>query len=192
MSNRRTVLRNSAAVAFGATAVGAFISDPAEAQTRQQSRSANSQQRAEIVAVLRSYQRALNASDVAAVVRLYTADAVLMAPNAPAAIGADAVRAAYTGIFQAIDIDLTFDVAEVNVVSADWAFLQAPHMDPSSSSPTARRARAATRSCSYCKGFKVVGSSPATASRRSCPRRSEPRTTTLANTTTAPPPRSLP
>jgi uncharacterized protein (TIGR02246 family) len=124
MSNRRTVLRNSAAVAFGATALGAVISGPAEAQTRQQSRSASSQQRAEIVAVLKSYERALNAGDVAAVVRLYTADAVLMAPNAPAAIGADAVRAAYTGIFQAIDIDLTFDVAEVNVVSADWAFLR--------------------------------------------------------------------
>jgi ketosteroid isomerase-like protein len=47
-----------------------------------------------------------------------------MAPNAPAAVGADAVRAAYTGIFQTIDIDLTFEVAEVTVVSPDWAFLR--------------------------------------------------------------------
>jgi uncharacterized protein (TIGR02246 family) len=124
MSNRRTLLRNGAAVAFGATALGAFISGPAEAQAKQQPRSSNSQARAEIVAVLKSYERALNASDVVDVVQLYTADAVLMAPNAPAAIGTDAVRAAYTGIFQAIDIDLTFDVAEVNVVSPDWAFLR--------------------------------------------------------------------
>jgi uncharacterized protein (TIGR02246 family) len=124
MTDRRTVLRNSAAVAFGATALSAFVSGPAEAQAPQQHRSANSQQRAEIVAVLKSYERALNASDVAGVVQLYTADAVLMAPNAPTAIGTDAVRTAYTGIFQAIDIDLTFDVAEVNVVSADWAFLR--------------------------------------------------------------------
>jgi uncharacterized protein (TIGR02246 family) len=123
MSNRRTLLRNSAAV-IGVTAFGAFISAPAEAQTRQQPLSSNPQQRAEIVAVLKHYERALNASDVAGVVQLYTADAVLMAPNAPAAIGTDAVRAAYTGIFQAIDIDLTFEVAEVNVVSPEWAFLR--------------------------------------------------------------------
>jgi len=124
MSNRRTLLRNTAATAFGATALGALVSTPAEAQTRQQPRSSDVQQRAEIVAVLRSYERALNASDVAGVVRLYTADAVLMAPNAPAAIGTAAVSAAYTGIFQAIDIDLTFQVAEVHVVSPEWAFLR--------------------------------------------------------------------
>jgi uncharacterized protein (TIGR02246 family) len=123
MTNRRTVLRNSSAVAFGATALGAFISGPADAQTPQH-RSASSQQRSEIVTVLKNYERALNAGDVAGVVQLYTADAVLMAPNAPTAIGTDAVRAAYTGIFQTIDIDLTFEVAEVNVVSADWAFLR--------------------------------------------------------------------
>jgi len=124
MSNRRTLLRNSAVTAFGAAALGVFTSGPAEAQTRQQPRSSNSQQRAEIVAVLKSYERALNASDVARVVQLYTADAVLMAPNAPTAIGTDAVRAAYTGIFQAIDIDLTFEVAEIHVVSPEWAFLR--------------------------------------------------------------------
>ncbi|MFI6276944.1 YybH family protein [Streptomyces sp. NPDC050988] len=123
MSNRRTLLRNSAA-ALGATALGAFVSAPAEARTRQQPRSSNARQHAEIVAVLRSYERALNASDVAGVVRLYTADAVLMAPNAPAAIGTDAVSAAYTGIFQAIDLDLAFEVAEVHVVSPEWAFLR--------------------------------------------------------------------
>jgi uncharacterized protein (TIGR02246 family) len=123
MTNRRTVLRNSAAVAVGATTLGTFLAGPAEAQTPKRSRSSDSQ-RAEIVAVLKSYERALNANDVAGVVQLYTADAVLMAPNAPAAIGTDAVRAAYTGIFQAIDLDLTFDVAEVNVVSPDWAFLR--------------------------------------------------------------------
>jgi uncharacterized protein (TIGR02246 family) len=123
MSNRRTLLRYSAA-AFGATAFGALISAPAQAQTREQSRSSNPYQRAEIVAVLKRYERALNASDVAGVAQLYTADAVLMAPNAPAAIGTDAVSAAYTGIFQAIDIDLTFEVAEVHVVSPEWAFLR--------------------------------------------------------------------
>jgi uncharacterized protein (TIGR02246 family) len=125
MTDRRTALRNSAAVVFGATALGAFLpADPAQAQSPQRSRSSDSAQRAEIVGVLKSYERSLNASDVAGVARLYTDDAVVLAPGAPSAVGIDAVRAAYTGIFQAIDLDLTFEVAEVNVVSGDWAFLR--------------------------------------------------------------------
>jgi uncharacterized protein (TIGR02246 family) len=81
-------------------------------------------QRAAVEAVVKSYQRSLDASDLEGVVRLYTEDAVVMAPNAPDAVGIDAVRATYTGIFQAIALDLTFDVAEVNIVSPDWAFLR--------------------------------------------------------------------
>jgi len=124
MTDRRTALRTSAAV-FGATALGAFVSaDPAQARPAQPPRSSDSAQRAEIVEVLKSYERALNASDLAGVVQLYTGDAVVLAPGAPSAVGIDAVRAAYTGIFQAIDLDLTFEVAEVNVVSSSWAFLR--------------------------------------------------------------------
>jgi uncharacterized protein (TIGR02246 family) len=80
--------------------------------------------RAAITAVLKSYERALDAGDVEGVARLYTDDAVVLAPNAPSAVGIDAVRAAYTGIFQTIGLDLTFKVAEVNVVSPTWAFLR--------------------------------------------------------------------
>jgi uncharacterized protein (TIGR02246 family) len=82
------------------------------------------QQRAAIKAVLKNYEQALNASDVEGVVKLYTDDAVLLPPNAPSAVGIDAVRATYTGIFQANSIDLTFEIAEVKVVSPDWAFLR--------------------------------------------------------------------
>ena len=104
----------------------------AGAQSPQQPRSLDSdehhlsdaQSRAAIKAVLNSYEQALNASDVQGVVKLYTDDAVLLPPNAPSAVGIDAVRATYTGIFQAIDIDLTFEIAEVKVVSPDWAFLR--------------------------------------------------------------------
>jgi uncharacterized protein (TIGR02246 family) len=129
MTDRRTVLRTSAAL--GATALGAFISGaaPAAAQPPQQSRLPaggrfEAQQCAEILGVLKSYERYLNASDVAGVMRLYTDDSVLLAPEAPSVVGIDAVRAAYTGIFQAIDLDLTFEIAEVKVMSPDWAFLR--------------------------------------------------------------------
>jgi uncharacterized protein (TIGR02246 family) len=80
--------------------------------------------RAAITAVLKSYEKALNAGVVEGVARLYTDDAVVLAPNAPSAVGIGAVRAAYTGIFQTIGLDLTFKVAEVNVVSPNWAFLR--------------------------------------------------------------------
>src|SRR4051812_2315062 len=96
---------------------------PRSSHSHQRSQS-NAQQRAAITALLKGYEQALNASDVAGVARLYTNDAVVLAPGAPSAVGIDAVRAAYTGIFQTIDIDLTFDIAEVNVVSSEWAFLR--------------------------------------------------------------------
>jgi uncharacterized protein (TIGR02246 family) len=104
----------------------------ADAQPPQQPRSSHSHQRSQskplqraaVTRLLKSYEQALNASDVEGVARLYTDDAVLLAPGAPTAVGIDAVRAAYTGIFQAIDIDLTFEIADVNVVSSDWAFLR--------------------------------------------------------------------
>jgi uncharacterized protein (TIGR02246 family) len=95
----------------------------AEARPPQPSRS-HSHQRAAIRGLLTSYEQALNAGDVEGVVRLYADDAVLLAPGAPSAVGINAVRAAYTGLFQAIDIDLTFAIAEVRVVSSEWAILR--------------------------------------------------------------------
>jgi uncharacterized protein (TIGR02246 family) len=91
----------------------------AEARPPQQA-----QQRAGIQKLLKGYEQSLNDSDVEGVVRLYADDAVLLAPGAPSAVGISAVRAAYTGIFQTIDIDLTFKIAEVNIVSPNWAFLR--------------------------------------------------------------------
>ncbi|MDV9169338.1 SgcJ/EcaC family oxidoreductase [Streptomyces sp. W16] len=127
MTTRRTVLRKSAAVTLGAAALGAFVpAASAEAHTsdaRQQNR-LRAQQCAEIVGVLKNYERSLNAGDVAGVVRLYTDDAVFLPPQAPTAVGIDAVRATYAGLFQTLRLDLTFEIAEVNVVSPDWAFLR--------------------------------------------------------------------
>jgi uncharacterized protein (TIGR02246 family) len=109
-------------MALAAACLSFQIVPAAEAQAAQQRRS--SQQRAAIEKLLNSYEQALNAGDVDGVARLYTDDAVLLAPGAPSAVGINAVRAAYTGIFQAIDIDLAFEIAEVDVVSPDWAFLR--------------------------------------------------------------------
>ncbi|HEX4735484.1 MAG TPA: SgcJ/EcaC family oxidoreductase [Thermoleophilaceae bacterium] len=84
----------------------------------------HARQRAAITAVLKSYEKALDAGDVEGVARLYTDDAVVLAPNAPSAVGIGAVRTAYTSIFQTIDLDLTFKIAELTIVSRNWAFLR--------------------------------------------------------------------
>ena len=83
-----------------------------------------SHDRAEIGRVLKSYEQALNASDVNGVVRLYTEDAVLMAPGSPSAVGIQAVESAYTGVFQAIRLNITFQVAELHLLSPESACLR--------------------------------------------------------------------
>ncbi len=96
---------------------------PASSHSRQ-SYQYDDRQRAQIADVIHRYEVALNANDLAGVVQLFTDDAVLLPPNAPTAVGINAVRDAYTGIFQAIDLDLTFSIAEVQVVSPEWAFVR--------------------------------------------------------------------
>jgi uncharacterized protein (TIGR02246 family) len=78
--------------------------------------------KAEIEAVLRSYERVLNASDVDGVLKLYTEDGVFMAQHNPSAVGIKQVEAAYTAVFQAIDLDVEFEIVEIEVIADDWAF----------------------------------------------------------------------
>ena len=78
--------------------------------------------KAEIEAVLRDYERVLNASDVDGVLKLYTEDGVFMAQHNPSAVGIKQVEAAYTAVFQAIDLNVQFDIVEIQVTADDWAF----------------------------------------------------------------------
>ncbi len=76
----------------------------------------------QIEAVLKGYEQVLNAGDVAGVLKLYTNDGVLMAQHNPSAVGIHQVEAAYAGAFQAIDLNVEFDIIEVEVIADDWAF----------------------------------------------------------------------
>jgi uncharacterized protein (TIGR02246 family) len=78
--------------------------------------------KAQIEAALKGYEQVLNASDVDGILKLYTEDGVFMSPNIPSAVGIQQVEAAYTGAFQAIDLNVEFDIVEVEVISDDWAF----------------------------------------------------------------------
>ncbi|GEM_PF-1723295 len=76
----------------------------------------------EIEALLKGYEGVLNASDVDGVLELCTEDGVFTAPNNPSVVGIEQVEAAYTAVFQAIDLKVEFDIVEIEAISDDWAF----------------------------------------------------------------------
>lgn len=74
--------------------------------------------------VLQTYETALNASNVDAVLTVFAPNGVFMAPNNPSTVGTDAIRAAYNGIFQAVTFYTELTVEEVVQVAPDWAFVR--------------------------------------------------------------------
>lgn len=79
-------------------------------------------QRAAVERVLESYETALNAQDTESILGLYTKDGVFMPQHSLPQEGIDAIRAAYTGVFQAITLDIDFIVDEIEPLSNDWAY----------------------------------------------------------------------
>jgi uncharacterized protein (TIGR02246 family) len=75
-----------------------------------------------IAAVLAEYQDALNQSGTDAVMKLYASDGVFMPQNSPSSVGAPAIRKAYDAVFDAIKLNVKFDIAEIRQLAPDWAF----------------------------------------------------------------------
>jgi uncharacterized protein (TIGR02246 family) len=84
----------------------------------------NATDEAAIKEVLASYETALNTSDTDAVMPLYAEDAVLIPQATPTVVGSKAVEQFYIATFAAVQINLKFEIAEVQVVSNEWAFLR--------------------------------------------------------------------
>ena len=74
--------------------------------------------------VMSSYESALNASNTEAVMLLYAEDGVFMAPNNQSAVGRASVRQAYDAVFKAITLKVKFTIAELVVMSPQWAFVR--------------------------------------------------------------------
>jgi len=86
---------------------------------------ANAQSPADVSKVkklLGNYERVLNASDAKGVLKLYAKDGVFMPQHSPSQVGTDAIRTAYEHVFEAIDLDVEFDIIEVEILSDQWAF----------------------------------------------------------------------
>lgn len=74
-----------------------------------------------IMALLKTYETALNANDLEKILSLYGSEPVFMPQHAPALVGRDAVRAGYRQVFDTIKLDIRFEVHEVEE-SGDWAW----------------------------------------------------------------------
>jgi uncharacterized protein (TIGR02246 family) len=79
---------------------------------------------AAIRTVMSSYEAALNGSNTEAVMPLYADDGVFMAPNNQSAVGKAAVRQAYDAVFKAITLKVKFAIAELVVMSPQWAYVR--------------------------------------------------------------------
>ena len=101
-TRRRTFVISAGAVALCLTLVpGSEAQEPSDSD------------RGEIQTVLDSYEQALNASDVDAVIALYADDGVFMPSSGPTAVGIESVRAAYEYVFTTIKLNIAFTVEEI-------------------------------------------------------------------------------
>ena len=66
---------------------------------------------------------ALNTGDINAAVGVYGDGAVLMAEGSPPAVGLDAIKQTYDGIFKAVGLQVAFTVDEI-VVLGDTAWVR--------------------------------------------------------------------
>jgi uncharacterized protein (TIGR02246 family) len=74
--------------------------------------------------VMSSYEAALNGSSTEAAMPLYAEDGVFMAPNNQSAVGKASVRQAYDAVFKAITLKVKFTIAELVIMSPQWAFVR--------------------------------------------------------------------
>lgn len=79
--------------------------------------------KADITSVIKSYEKALNASDVKKVIRLYAKDGVFMPANKPTSAGKAQVTKAYQYVFKALDLNVKFHIDEI-VKRDDLAFVR--------------------------------------------------------------------
>jgi uncharacterized protein (TIGR02246 family) len=110
-----------------------------------------------IAAVLANYQDALNQSDTDAVMKLYASDGVFTPQHSPSSVGA--VRKAYDAVFDAITLDVDFEVADIRQIAPDWV-----RPGRSRSTRPAMAVRRPTRSSSYSRRSTAPGRLRATAS----------------------------
>jgi uncharacterized protein (TIGR02246 family) len=75
-----------------------------------------------IEALVKAYEKALNANDIEAILSMYGQAPVFMPQHAPALVGREAVRAGYLQVFNTIKLNVEFTIHEVEVLGdTAWA-----------------------------------------------------------------------
>jgi uncharacterized protein (TIGR02246 family) len=75
-----------------------------------------------VKALLAAYNDALNSSKTDAVTPLYMTDGIFMPPFSQSAIGQAAIGKAYDAVFETRKFEVKFNLAELVVLSPEWAF----------------------------------------------------------------------
>ena len=71
-----------------------------------------------------AYNTALNGGKTAAVLPLYTEDGVFMPPYSQSAVGKSAIATAYDKVFEELQFDVKFTIAELVVMAPNWAYVR--------------------------------------------------------------------
>jgi uncharacterized protein (TIGR02246 family) len=71
-----------------------------------------------------AYNTALNDGRTAAVLPLYTEDGVFMPPYSQSALGKTAVADAYDKVFEELQFDVKFTIAELVLMAPNWAYVR--------------------------------------------------------------------
>lgn len=77
--------------------------------------------KSQISSVLQSYRNGLVASSTSDVIKLYHSQALLLAQGFPIVSGIDDIKTWYDKCFEAITLDVTFDIKEVIVFNDEYA-----------------------------------------------------------------------
>lgn len=72
---------------------------------------------------LGQYESALNSANTAEIAQLFTLDGVMMAPDAPAAMGRNAIKASYGGLAETLSFNLAFTVDKIEFIGDKTALL---------------------------------------------------------------------
>jgi ketosteroid isomerase-like protein len=112
-AERNQPVSNSRRVLLAATALAVVGS--ADAQTNDP---------AQLTAIMEAYAAALRANNVEALVALYAANGVFMREDLPAVVGTAALRASYQKVFATLKVDLRFNIQEIEM-AGDLAWLRA-------------------------------------------------------------------
>ena len=77
-----------------------------------------------IRSTLAAYNAALNGGKTSVVEPLYTEDGVFMSPYSESAVGKAAVKAAYDRVFEELQFNVKFNIAELVQMAPTWAYVR--------------------------------------------------------------------